>query len=70
MKGRTIADYAKLAQESAKRNVLRTEFSEYLKVNGLERSEENAHTFAFGKTNNHDDRVNLVHMLMSGVWGG
>lgn len=68
MKRKTMTDYAKIARKSEENNALRNEFRGYLKANGLERNEQNAHIFAFGKTYYSDDRIKLVNMLMSGIW--
>ncbi|UBI17884.1 hypothetical protein [Citrobacter europaeus] len=70
MRPKTAAGYAKIARESVERNSIREEFRDFLKVRGLERNEQNAHMFAFGKTYNSNDRVKLVQILMSGIWLG
>lgn len=67
MRKKTQEHYAKLAQKSAEKQEMRRRFRLFLERHELERSEQNAHSFAFSLSLNSNDRVNLVYDLMSEI---
>ncbi|HEY2454746.1 MAG TPA: hypothetical protein VGI71_19415 [Scandinavium sp.] len=58
----------KLAQQTQVQAERRKRYCDFLAAHGYERNEESAHLFAFSLGLLADDRVKLVHELMSGFW--
>ncbi|MEB7575491.1 hypothetical protein NGC17_03340 [Citrobacter portucalensis] len=58
--------YANVARQTQARSSRSTQYREFLERNGYEHNDENAQLYAMSLGLSSNERVNLVHELMSG----